>query len=185
MSDNSATSQADSSTDASKTDAQKTDQESAKQPTEVKDLPQWAQDHIKSLRTEAATHRTKAQQLEDAGKTELQRITDERDRLKTDLTDRETRLKGLAIANVLTDALSKAGARHPSLLVKDLVTKADVDDELNVKNVDKLVADAKKAYPDMFRVVEGKADGGEGRDDGAGKTTNMNRLIRRQAGYAA
>jgi hypothetical protein len=185
VSESQATSQADGTQQAaSQAGAGTTDQASAREPTEVKDLPKWAQDHIKSLRDEAATHRTKAQQLEDKDKTELQRIADERDRLKNDLDGVNGRMRDMAIRAALTTAVTKAGAKHPDLLVDRLSKQAELDDELNVKNADKLVTEAKKEYPDLFRVVDGGVDGGKGRDDGSSGKPDMNRLIRRQVGYA-
>lgn len=123
--------------------------------------------------------------LEAKDKTELERTQTERDRLKADLDSRETRLKELAVRSALTTAVTKAGAKHPDLLVDRLSRQAELDDDLNVKNVDKLVTDAKKEYPDLFRVVDGGVDGGKGRDDESTGKSDMNRLIRRQAGYAA
>ena len=122
--------------------------------------------------------------LEGKDKSEVQRLTDERDKLKTDLGDRETRLKDLAVRNALTTVLTRAGARHPDLLVDRLARDAELDDDLAVTNADKLVQAAKKDYPDQFRVVEGKSDAGQGNQDTSNGKTDMNRFMRRQVGIA-
>jgi hypothetical protein len=49
--------------------------------------------------------------------------------------------------------------------------------------VGKVVADARQAYPALFRVTPGTADGGAGQQ-GAGVAPSMNDLIRRKAGRA-
>lgn len=122
--------------------------------------------------------------LEAKDKTDVERLTDERDKLKTDLDAREARLREMAVTTALTNAATKAGARYPELVIERMRGAADLDDDLNVKNADKLVTEAKKSYPDLFRVVEGRADAGEGRNDSAQRVGDMNRLIRQKAGYA-
>lgn len=106
--------------------------------------------------------------LEGKDKSDVERLTGERDRLKADLETRESRLREMAVSTALTTAATKAGARYPDLLVERLGKRAELDDDLAVTNAEALIAEAKRQYPDLFRVVEGKADGGKS-DEKAGK----------------
>ena len=123
-------------------------------------------------------------QLEGKDKSDVERLAAERDRYKAELDAREARLRDLAVTTALTTAATKAGARYPELIVQRVSADAVLDDDLNVKNADKLMTEVKKDYPDLFRVVDGTADGGKGRQDGNTTTSDMNRLLRRNAGYA-
>ena len=109
--------------------------------------------------------------LEAKDKTDVERLQGERDKLKADLESRETRLRDMAIRTALIGAATKAGARYPELIVDRLSAKADLDDDLNVTNADALVTAAKREYPDLFRVVDGKADGGK--TDGGTDTSQL------------
>lgn len=138
----------------------------------------------KAAEKELKDLRTRLTALEDKDKSDVDRITGERDRLKADLDAREARLRDMAVTTALTTAATKAGARYPELIVQRVAGDANVDDDLNVKNADALMTAAKKDYPDLFRVVDGTADGGKGRQETSNGMTDMNRLVRRQAGYA-
>jgi hypothetical protein len=120
--------------------------------------------------------------LEDKDKSDLDRTTAERDRLKADLDAREARLRELAVTTALTTAATKAGARYPDLIIGRVAKDAELDDDLTVKNADALIAAAKRDYPDLFRVVDGKADGGK-RDesDKDDKVFGVTRLSRAHA----
>jgi chromosome segregation ATPase len=184
------TSQADSSQNQTQSNQRQGDQASQS----IESLPDWAQKVVGDLRKESADYRTKAKaaadlqkridDLEAKDKSELERTQAERDKLKADLDARETRLRDMSARTALTTAVTKAGAKHPDLIVDRLLRDADIDDELNVKNADALVAAAKKDFPDLFRVVDGGADGGRGRQESSNGISDMNRLLRRQAGYA-
>jgi hypothetical protein len=138
----------------------------------------------KAAEKELKDLRTRLTALEDRDKSDVDRITGERDRLKADLDAREARLRDMAVTSALTTAATKAGARYPELIVQRVAGDANVDDDLNVKNADALMTAAKKDYPDLFRVVDGPSDGNQGRQDSNNPMTDMNRLVRRQAGYA-
>lgn len=103
----------------------------------------------------------KLEALEGKDKSDVERLTGERDKFKTELEARETRLRELAVTTALTQAATKAGARYPDLIVQRVAKDAELDDDLAVKNADALITTAKKDYPDLFRVVDGKADGGK------------------------
>jgi seryl-tRNA synthetase len=126
-------------------------------------------------------------QLDDLGnkdKSEMQRLQDAVTKLTNDLGERDANLRAMAVKTALTDAATKAGAKYPTLLVSELSGKVEISKAGDITNATELVADAKKTYPELFRVVDGGADGGKGRDDSSTNKTDMNRLLRRQAGYA-
>jgi hypothetical protein len=114
---------------------------------------------------ELTTLRERLTELEGKDKSDVERLTAERDKLKTDLDSREMRLRELAIRTALMQAATKSGARYPELIVDRLSSQADLDDDLTVTNAETLVTTAKREYPDLFRVVDGKANGGD-RDSG-------------------
>jgi hypothetical protein len=183
-----ATSQADGNQNqqqaATQADAGKPDQASGTEPVQVKDLPQWAQDHITSLRNEAAKHRTKAQELETRDMTELQKAQAAATRHENTAKDWQTKYETLLTENAVRDAADVAGARNARAVYRLIRDDLEVADDGTVSNLDAAIKAAKKDYPEMFRVVDGGADGGRGRQDGTTQQTDMNRIIRRQAGYA-
>ncbi len=120
----------------------------------------------------------------DKSKSEMQRLQDAVENLTKDLGERDANLRAMTVKNALTEAATKAGAKYPTLLVSELSGAVEVSKTGEVTNADALVTQAKKAYPELFRVVDGGADGGKGRDSQSSGRTDMNRLIRQQAGYA-
>lgn len=113
----------------------------------------------------------KLEALEGKDKSDVERLTGERDKLKADLEAREALLHDRAIEAALTTAATRAGARYPDLIIGRVAKDAELDDDLTVKNADALIATAKRDYPDLFRVVDGKADGGK--TDSSTDTSNV------------
>ena len=118
-------------------------------------------DARKAAEKSAADFQARIDALESKDKSDVERLTAERDKLKTDLDSREARLRELAITTALTSAATKSGARYPELIVDRLRSQAEIDDDLTVTNAESLVTTAKREYPDLFRVVDGGADGGK------------------------
>ncbi|MDP9366280.1 MAG: hypothetical protein M3Q10_19005 [Chloroflexota bacterium] len=137
---------------------------------------------LKDAETRAQSAESKVQAAEDKDKTEVERLTGERDRLRADAEATGARLRELAVTTALTGAASRAGARYPDLLVDRLAKRAEVDDDLAVINADALVAEAKKQYPGLFQVVEGKGDGGKRDQDDRGANIKPG-LPRMRAAY--
>jgi hypothetical protein len=121
-------------------------------------------------------------ELEAKDKSDVERVTAERDKLKADLDARDVRMRDMAASTALLGAATKAGARYPDLIVDRLRTKAELDDDLNVTNAEALVTAAKREYPDLFRIVDGKADGGK--SDSATDTSHLRGPSRIAAAYA-
>ena len=128
---------------------------------ELKSAIKTERDARKAAEKSASALQARIDALEAKDKTDVERLTTERDTLKADLDARDARLRDLAIRTALTSAATKGGARYPDLIVERLSRQAELDDDLTVTNADALVATAKREYPDLFRVVDGKADGGQ------------------------
>jgi hypothetical protein len=88
------------------------------------------------------------------------------------------KLKTGRIKDQLTASARAAGAHNPETLWRMLDDLGSVsDDEGNLKNPDKVMADLRKAYPAYFKpLVQGPADGGTG--SGANGSPDMNAIVR-------
>lgn len=107
--------------------------------------------------------------FEDAGKSELEKATGERDTWKESATDyRDKYRKANAAEQIRSKALELgADPKRVDRIVR--LVRPDVafgDDSDDPTNVDALVAGLKKSDADLFAVAVGKADGGAG---GGGK----------------
>lgn len=138
----------------------------------IEDLPEWAQQEIKANRAEAAKYRTRAKEfaddneyqrakdalskldaLEQASKSEAQKLTEERERLLTEVSKANTELIRYRTA-------VKAGFAGEE--AEDIASRLRGDDE------DSLFADAQKLR-DLIRPQEKppKADPSQGRVSGS------------------
>jgi hypothetical protein len=122
--------------------------------------------------------------LEDRDKSELEKVTGERDRLIKDLEAREARLRILTASEKVAAAATHANAIEPAAVFKLVRDDLTFDDDGQPTNVADVVADAKKQYPAMFQAASGSGDGGRGNN---GKTNvdapaAFNQLIRQAAG---
>lgn len=133
-------------------------------------LKKTAEEARKAAETSAKDLQDRLDALEGKDKSDVERLTGERDRLKADIdrlakdvSDRDARVRDLAVTQALTNAATKAGGKYPDLLVERLAKRAEVDGDLAVTNADDLVKEAKTQYPALFSV--GKADGGAKDED--------------------
>lgn len=153
----------------------------AQEPTDIKDLPGWAQKLIKDTRKEAGDYRTKAQQFEDANKTELQKRDDALKAADERASKAEGRARDLSARSAVTDAATKANAISTRAVYALIRSDLDFDDETGEPtNVDALLKAAQKEEPSLFRASNGSGDGGAG--GGAGGDPNakpdLNALLR-------
>lgn len=186
MSDNQqqAQSQADES-ETTETDETRPDAAPAQaaEPTEVKDLPSWAQKEIRDLRREAAAQRTKAQQFEDRDKSDLQKAQDAAKRFEDAAKEGDVKLRALQTEQAVRDAAAAAGARNPKLIYRAVKDDLEFDGDGTITNLDAVLKDAKKTAPELFGAASGKADGGQGGSD-RNEPSSMNALLRQKAGYS-
>ena len=138
----------------------------------------------RTLRRDLTQKEQKLAEHENAGKTELEKLTTERDTLKKRVEALEGEIRSGALRTQVAAAANAAGAYYPDDVFKLLDSDAfDVDDDGKLKNVTKLIADLKKDKPVLFQ-RGGGADGGAGSRNGAATGANMNDTIRRAAGRA-
>jgi hypothetical protein len=150
----------------------------APEPTDIKDLPAWAQKLIKDTRREAGDYRTKAQQYEDANKTEAEKREQALKSAEDRATAAESRYQAAIGRAAVTDAATKAGAissRAVHALIRDEI---DFGDDGEPTNIDALINAARKDEPQLFRAAAGSGDGGKGGDN---DTRDINSVFRQMA----
>lgn len=146
-------------------------------------LPKWAQDHIKEIRQEAASYRTKAKEIEERQRKE-QLSEDERkieEAVNEATTAQRTKFNEQLKRIEAQRALAEAKIINPqrSLRLIDL-DKVTVDDEGNIKGLEEEIEALKEDYPNL---VEGGNTNPDVRTEGnPPKTTDMNEVLRRMAG---
>lgn len=176
--------------DASSAD-QPADQSQDDRSNDFGTLPEWAQNEIESLRKRSATYRTRAReheaasqklkQLEDAAKSDLERLQGERDELSTRVKDLEARYRDSVAESAFIDAATKANARSPRTLFRAYKGDIDFDDDGVPTNVAALVKKLQKDEPELFRQETGSANGGA-KGEKAGDQSNITSLIRHASG---
>jgi hypothetical protein len=146
--------------------------------------------YVQKLRSEAASHRTtataaqaKLKEIEDAGKSELQKAQDRLKELEKQNSDLQTAQQQRVNHDKLVDAATVAQARKPAIVARLLAaeaikTSADGSpDAVEVKAaIDRLIA----SDPELF-LTPGPAGSGAGAGKGASSGTNMNDWLRAKA----
>jgi hypothetical protein len=126
-------------------------------------------------RKDAATYRSRLQEIEDSQKSEatkqadaMQKLRDENAALLLARRDDTLRLKAAASARSL-------GFKNPDIAYALIASSVEFDDEGQPKNVEKLLGEIAKS--DAY-LINGTGDAGLGPRDGPPKGTDMNALIR-------
>lgn len=116
--------------------------------------------------------------IEDASKTELQRVTEERDSLKQENeTLRQAEVRRTT-ERAFTAEAEKAGATKPNGLLRLAMPDLTIDENGNPTNTATVIKNLKTEYPELFTGT-GNVDAGAGRSS-APKTSGMSELIRAQ-----
>lgn len=133
-------------------------------------LPDWAQKQIRELRSEAAGHRTKvkeleplaqkAKELEDASKSDSQKLSEERDALKSKVAPLELENARLRVA--LDKGLSASQARR---LVGNTEEELAADADELLKDLGKGDGDGGGRTPPSRKPTEKLRPAGGGGDD--------------------
>ncbi len=148
------------------------DGEDADKSTEAKkSYTQSELDAIVQRRLDRATKKL----TDDAKLTETQRLEKERDDALALVRERDLK-DDFVTASGLSDA-SKA-ARLFRMYRDDM----DVDDKGKVTNMKDVVKTAKADFPELFKVVNGKADAGGDAAGSGGSVSDMNRQLRKMSG---
>lgn len=153
------------------------------QPTDVDALPEWAQKLIKETRKEAAEHRTKLKQYEDAQKTELQRIQEERDaeKQRREALEQEIqRDRTMRLVESQAQALNFIDPEVAAALLKTDSLAKDEDGKVKESAVKKALEELAERKPHLVRTTRprGSADSGS-RGEPMNGSGDMNSLIRR------
>lgn len=120
--------------------------------------------------------------LENAGRSESDKVAAERDAAQA-RADRLAATVRTANGREATRSAAKdAGAPDPDLVYRLIKADIDFDDDDEPTNIDRLLLDAKKEFPDLFKVKPGKADtGGESAKGQPTGKQDMNSWIRQSA----
>lgn len=130
-----------------------------------------------------AKAQARIQELEQASMSEAEKRDRRLAELEAERATWDMERQSLTLRHAVWQEAMKAGAVYPDLVVQ-AISPAQVEwaKDGSPSNVGKVVADARQAYPALFRVTPGTADGGAGQ--GAAPAPTMNDLIRRSAGRA-
>lgn len=124
------------------------------EPQSIEDLPEWVQKEIKALRKENASARTERKKLEDAEKSEVERLTQEASE-RQERIDRLTRRLNRAS---FIEQWQGPNARAAWALAQDEGLDIEYDEDERVKNLDAVRKELKKIDPQLFG--DGTSDGG-------------------------
>lgn len=123
---------------------------------------------------------------EDAQKTEVQRLSDQKKEIEQQHADALRELQAERAEKAIRDAAAGAGARADRLAVIYRAVRADVqyDDKGKPSNVAALIEQAKADAPEFFQPVSGSGDGGKGGGGSSNPNDAVNAAIRRAAGVS-
>lgn len=129
-------------------------------------------------RAEAAEKRLK--DIEDLGKSELQKANDRADAAEKLANEKEARVRELTAKDVIRDAATEAGGKRPAVIFDLVKSKLTYGDDGQITNIKDVIAQAKKDVPELFGISSnGNPGAGAGTSE---KPSDMNALIRQAAG---
>ncbi|MGI8404971.1 MAG: hypothetical protein ACR2OE_09460, partial [Thermomicrobiales bacterium] len=135
--------------------------EQTSEPTELKDLPAWAQKQIRDARKDAEKSRLKVKEFEDANKTEAERSATAAKAAEERATAAEQQLRSERAERAVLAAATASYANDPDAILALALPKLDFDDDGRPSNVDAVFAALKKERPERFKASAGTADGGK------------------------
>lgn len=123
------------------------------------------------------------EQAEDAGRTELQKLTKDRDQQKQRAESTAQRLRTANARVAVTEAATRANAIDSAAVVALVRDRLEFDDEGEPTNVAAVLDAARKQHPALFRAAAGSGDGSKG---GLGnEPADISDAIRRATGRTA
>lgn len=126
----------------------------------------------------------KVKEFEDRDKSEAQKNAERIQELEQQLTAEQSARRTALAEVATTTAARKANFRNPDLAFRLIAGDVEFDDKGQPKNIDRLLSDLAKTYPDL---VSGNGGGSGLGPQGAPVATgnqSMNDIIRRAAGRA-
>lgn len=151
-------------------------QEPTSEAGSVDALPAWAQKQLKDARKEAAKYRTDLKKREDADKTELERLTEERDGLTK---ERETWQRERT-ASAFQSQINLPSPRLALGAAREMGIEIALDDSGTVKNLEAIRRQLKTQYAREFG--DGSADGAASSAGRSPNAQDMNSMLRSAAG---
>lgn len=131
----------------------------------------------RDARAELRATKASLKKLEDANKTELQRVSGELEELKKDLAEKQARLDEATIGTQLQETAAKLGFLNPALAIS-LVPRSDldVDEDGKVTNADAVLKSIVADNP--YLVGKRSANAGSGTRSPGKVGTSINDMIR-------
>ena len=167
------------------TEGQQPDAGASESPTTTAQEPETKPDSANKLIKDFVSARgitvedllTQITEREDADKTELERLTGERDTYKSRYEALEAKYRERTAETAFLDAATKANARAPKTLFRAYKSDLAFDDDGNVTNLADVIAKAQADEPDLFKSSTGRADNGQ-KGESATDTLTMNDALR-------
>lgn len=169
--------QTDATTDQTTDQQQQTDDLGDKGQAALKaerDARKKAERELKSLSARLA-------EIENAGKSESEKIAERLKAAEERATAAELRLRAANGQRAVTDAASKHGAISTKAVYALIRDDIEYDDDGEPQNIDALISAARKDEPQLFRAAAGSGDGGK--TGPSGDTADMNAQMRKALGY--
>jgi len=145
-------------------DEAQTDETTSEQPddyAELKGALARERDAAKALKKDLRDAVKRLSDLENAGKPELERVTEERDALAKELASVTGMVRESTAKELVFNQAQKAGAPKPGTIWRIVKHDLEYDDDGAVTNLDAVLRDLKTESPEMFRAV-GPADSASG-----------------------
>lgn len=119
--------------------------------------------------------------LEDAGKTELERLTGQVNDFKSKYEQTATELREARSESAFLKAAGEAGALDAETLFMAYKSRLDYDKAGSPTNVSEVLTDLRAQKPHLFKPATGTSDAGR-RGDGSGGHMTINDVFREMAG---
>ncbi len=117
-------------------------------------------DARKKAERDLKSAQTRLSELEGRDKSDVERLTGERDAAAKRATDTETRLRDANARSAVADAAGKVNAISTRAVYAMIRADLEFDDDGDPTNVDALIKQAQKDEPSLFRAAAGSGDGG-------------------------
>lgn len=118
-------------------------------------------------------------ELENAGKSELERLTGERDSIKGKYDALASQFQTVNARAAVTEAAGRLNAIDSTAVFAIARDSLEFDGNGEPTNVEAVIKDVQKRHPALFRAANGSADGGKG--GGPANTGNINDVFRELA----